>query len=83
MGDMRLTVDQQVCTGCHTCEVICSLHHVGGMGTGASSMRISRSNHTSEIVWRVESTCDLCTHEEQPLCIKYCQLNAIRLEATP
>lgn len=81
MGEMRLSVDSVLCTGCHTCEVMCSFHHTGGMGTGASSMRIWRSNHTSEVTWQVESSCDLCLSEEQPLCVKYCQLDAVRLEA--
>jgi anaerobic carbon-monoxide dehydrogenase iron sulfur subunit len=78
---MSLTVDPDLCTGCRSCEIMCSFHHTGGMGTGASSIAISRSNHTAEIGWRIDSTCDLCAQEQQPLCAKYCQLGAVRVEA--
>ena len=78
---MPLFVDLDLCTGCRSCEIMCTYHHSGGMGTGASSISISRSNHTAEIGWRVDSTCDLCAHELQPLCVKYCQLGAVRIEA--
>ena len=78
---MPLTVDPDLCTGCRSCEIMCSFHHSGGMGTGASSIAISRSNHTAEIGWRIDSTCDLCAQEQQPLCVKYCQLGAVRIEA--
>jgi hypothetical protein len=49
------------------------------MGTGPSSLHISKSNHTAEIGWRVDSTCDGCAGENGALCIKYCHLGAIRL----
>ena len=79
----RVIVDPVQCTGCRTCELACSLHHTGAMGTSDSSIRISRSNHTAAVGWMVEPSCDLCPDEHQPLCVKYCQLGLIRLEARP
>lgn len=82
MRDVRPLVDPELCTGCRTCEVICTFHHTGGMGTGASSLHISKSNHTAEIGWRVDSTCDGCAGEDEALCVKYCQLGAARLDGS-
>jgi Fe-S-cluster-containing hydrogenase component 2 len=79
MRDARPLVDPELCTGCRTCEVICTFHHTGGMGTGASSLQISKSNHTAETGWQLDSTCDGCAGEDEALCAKYCQLGAIRL----
>ena len=53
------------------------------MGTGASSLHISKSNHTAQIGWRLDSTCDACDGENEALCVKYCQLGAVRLDGAP
>ena len=81
MSDGRLLLDPDRCTGCRACELACSLHHSGLMSPELSSLRVSRDNHTAAIEWQLLSTCDLCEREPQPLCVKYCPFDAIRIEA--
>lgn len=76
-----VSVDPAVCTGCRTCELACGLHHTGRMAPAASSIRIGLSNLTSAVTWEVQATCDVCAGEEQPLCAKYCAVEAVRVAA--
>jgi hypothetical protein len=41
-----------------------------------SSTRVSRDNDTARITLSVDSTCDLCSGEEEALCVKYCAYEA-------
>jgi len=76
-------VDPDLCSGCRTCELACSMHHSGLMSPELSSVRVHRSNRTAAVDWRVLPTCDLCADEEHPWCTKYCRTGAIRIEARP
>jgi Fe-S-cluster-containing hydrogenase component 2 len=76
-GGTGLWVDTQRCSGCRTCELACSFHHTGAFAPASSSIRISRSNETAEMGWRLEASCDLCAEEPGPLCVRYCQYDAI------
>jgi hypothetical protein len=37
---------------------------------------VSKDNDTARITLSVDSTCDLCSGEEQALCVKYCAYGA-------
>ena len=67
-----------LCFGCRTCELACSFHHKGVFAPEQSSIRVSRSNQTGVIGWRVDSSCDGCKGEPRPLCVRYCSYGALR-----
>lgn len=68
----------ELCFGCRTCELACSFHHEGVFGPELSSIRVSRCNQTAVITWSVDSSCDGCTKEDLPLCVRYCSYGALR-----
>lgn len=37
---MRIKVNKKACSGCHLCEMVCSLHHTGLINTEKSAIRI-------------------------------------------
>ncbi|MFH1490199.1 MAG: hypothetical protein ABII06_14945 [Pseudomonadota bacterium] len=74
---MKISGDIQKCYGCRTCELACSFHHEGVFALSLSSIKISRSNLTGKMGWKIDSTCDSCVGEDQPLCVKYCAYGAI------
>jgi len=78
---MYILTDVSRCKGCRACELACSFHHSGrrSFSPAASSTRVSRDNDTAEITISIDSTCDLCSGEEQPLCVKYCVYGARRV----
>ena len=76
----RVIIDPDLCIGCRTCELACSMHHSGLMSPELSSIQVRRCNRAAAIVWEVLSSCDLCAGEEGPLCEKYCAAEAIRIE---
>jgi carbon-monoxide dehydrogenase iron sulfur subunit len=75
-----IVLDPDLCSGCRTCELACSMHHSGLMSPEFSSVQVCRSNRTAVIDWCVLPTCDLCAGEEQSWCTKYCRTGAIRIE---
>lgn len=76
-----ILTDFSRCKGCRACELACSFHHSGrrSFSPSASSTRVSRDNDTAEITIAIDSSCDLCSGEEQPLCVKYCVYGARRV----
>ncbi|MEJ2724208.1 MAG: hypothetical protein P8175_06085 [Deltaproteobacteria bacterium] len=45
---MRIKVNKKKCTGCHLCEVVCSLTHLGAINTEKSAIRVQKDDlHTS------------------------------------
>lgn len=75
---MRILTDTETCVGCRICELACSLHHAGSFLPEESSIRITRNNQNGEVNLFIDSTCDLCQEEAQPLCLKYCLYGALR-----
>lgn len=75
---MFVLLDAGRCKGCRICELACSFHHSGhkAFSPSISSTRVSRDNDTARITLSVDSTCDLCSGEEQALCVKYCAYGA-------
>jgi Fe-S-cluster-containing hydrogenase component 2 len=41
---MRISVDAEKCTGCHICEMVCSLHHEGVINLERSAIRVSKDD---------------------------------------
>jgi Fe-S-cluster-containing hydrogenase component 2 len=79
MGGMSGIVrTPDLCFGCRTCELACSFHQTGAFAPEQSSIRVTRSNQTGVITWRVDSSCDGCMEEDRPLCIQYCSYGALR-----
>lgn len=41
---MRIKVDEKKCSGCHLCEIVCSLFHLGMINTEKSAIRIKKDD---------------------------------------
>ena len=41
---MRIKVDKKKCTGCHLCEMVCSLFHLGVINTEKSAIRVQKDD---------------------------------------
>ena len=41
---MRIRVDPKKCSGCHLCEAVCSLLHLGAINTEKSAIRIKKDD---------------------------------------
>lgn len=80
LGDkaMKIVRNTEACYGCRTCELACSFHHERIFSPELSSIRVSRNNRTGKIEWSINSTCDSCQGETQPLCMRYCAYGALQ-----
>lgn len=56
---MKIKINSKKCTGCHLCELVCSLFHLGVMNTEKSAIRILKD--------------DLDTSMNQPLVCRQCK----------
>jgi Fe-S-cluster-containing hydrogenase component 2 len=68
----KILINYKKCTGCSTCELICSYMHEGAFNNKRSMIRSANSDHYSH---DVPTVCMLC--EDAP-CIKACPFNALR-----
>ena len=41
---MRIKVDPKKCSGCHLCEMVCSLYHLGVINIERSAIRIQKDD---------------------------------------
>ena len=46
---MRIIVNRQKCTGCHLCELVCSLYHLGISNPEKSAIRIQKDDLNTSI----------------------------------
>jgi len=46
---MRIQVDRKKCSGCHLCELACSLFHLGVMNPERSAIRIEKDDLESSV----------------------------------
>lgn len=51
---------------------MCGFHHTGAFNPDAASIRVRRDYVTGVITWSLDTTCDGCGNEPEPLCVKYC-----------
>ena len=77
----RLKHRAALCYGCRTCELVCSLHHVGAFQPARSSISATRRPSRGTVRWTIDETCDLCAGETDALCVRYCAYGALGIEA--
>jgi len=82
----NLIVNNEICTGCKSCELACSFHHKKIFQPSISSIAVGideRDRKISISIYNVESgrhiACDNCIEEKIPLCVKFCSIGALRL----
>ena len=46
---MRIKVEKERCSGCHLCEMVCSLFHLGTLNIEKSAIRIERDDLNSSV----------------------------------
>ncbi len=66
------------CTGCMTCEIICSFVHEGECRPALSKIKVYREPFTGETKIKVENDCDLCGGKVE--CIRWCPVGVLKLE---
>ena len=62
---MKIKVDPKKCSGCHLCEMVCSLFHIGIIHTGKSAIRIQKDDLDTSL-----NTPLLCRQCKQMECLK-------------
>ncbi len=77
---MKVLRNSERCYGCRACELICSYHHLKVFSPGGGSIRVDKDNATGKIAWSIQSTCDSCTGEQVPLCVRYCSYEALSIQ---
>jgi len=84
MEEMRIFSDR--CTGCRTCELVCTFHFTGTFGRKAGAIEVHRNEEEGEFLpvihknrMHLRKACDLCADEKTPLCVKYCVVGAIEI----
>jgi len=75
---MSLLINAQACNGCRTCELACSFHHRGVFIPESSSIKVVSDCLEGKIQLMVDSTCDLCRAEPEPLCALHCFTGALK-----
>jgi carbon-monoxide dehydrogenase iron sulfur subunit len=75
-GEMVIVIDPNKCTGCHGCEMACSMEHYGMTSTSLSRIRITEFREVNTFI---PITCQAC---EDGLCIKVCPMGARRRSAS-
>ncbi len=70
-----ITVNLKKCVGCRTCELACSYYHKGCFNPKYSSIRVHFADNY-DIGMDILNTCDC---KRDPLCVKLCPTNAIKL----
>lgn len=74
---MRILRNSKRCYGCRACELACSYHHLRAFSPGGGSIRANKDHSTGRIEWMIDSTCDFCKGEQEPLCVRYCSYEAL------
>ncbi|MBI2876946.1 MAG: 4Fe-4S dicluster domain-containing protein [Candidatus Tectomicrobia bacterium] len=74
-----ITVNPQVCNGCKTCEVACSLHRAGECRPDRARIRVERQEERG-LVNAVPVVCQQC---ENPPCREACPTEAIVEDGGP
>lgn len=74
---MKISRKTQGCYGCKCCQIICGFHHTGTFDPSASSIQVRRNYVTGVISWTIDTSCDNCAGEAEPLCVKYCTYGII------
>jgi len=65
-----IVVDPDKCTGCHSCEMACSIKHFGLCGPNYSRVRVQEFREVNTFI---PVMCQACV---EAICIKVCPMNA-------
>jgi anaerobic dimethyl sulfoxide reductase subunit B (iron-sulfur subunit) len=87
MAKYGLLIDYDWCTGCHSCEMACSVEHdypVGQSGlklTEVGPWKIGGDNWQFDYLPVPTKQCDMCaslrSEGKQPTCVHHCQAKCI------
>jgi len=74
MDEKVLVVDQQKCTGCRQCELVCSVYHTGSSNPSRSRIKV--------VKWEEEGIYLplICNHCEEAYCVEVCPTKACHRE---
>ena len=71
----RIVVHSEICTGCRSCQVICSMHHHKEIAPTMARIRVK-----SDYPWKEQPV--VCQQCEMPKCREACPVEAITAEGT-
>jgi carbon-monoxide dehydrogenase iron sulfur subunit len=74
MEQKVLVVDQQKCTGCRLCELVCSVHHTGASNPSRSRIKVVKWEHVGVYLPMT------CNHCEKAYCVEVCPTKACHRE---
>jgi len=75
--ERRLFMNIAQCTGCRSCEVMCSFHHCGGFNPNLSSIIVTRNDIEGTVNYKFLTSCDLCEGLPIPACVAACSPHAL------
>ncbi|MEM2191985.1 MAG: 4Fe-4S dicluster domain-containing protein [Candidatus Hadarchaeales archaeon] len=67
---MKLTVNQEVCTGCRVCTLVCSFYHEDVCNPAKARIHVERKSVEEDIP-------HVCTQCENPPCVRACPNQAL------
>lgn len=74
MEQKVLVVDQQKCTGCRLCELVCSVHHTGASNPSRARIKVVKWEHVGVYLPMT------CNHCEKAYCVEVCPTKACHRE---
>jgi len=74
MEERVLVVDQQKCTGCRQCELVCSVYHTGSSNPSRSRIKVVKWEHAGIYLPLI------CNHCEKAYCLEVCPTKACHRE---
>ena len=74
MEEKVLVVDQQKCTGCRQCELVCSVYHTGSSNPSRSRIKVFKWEHAGIYLPMI------CNHCEKAYCLEVCPTKACHRE---
>ncbi|MGA2318057.1 MAG: 4Fe-4S dicluster domain-containing protein [Thermodesulfobacteriota bacterium] len=74
MQEKVLVVDQQKCTGCRLCELVCSVFHTGASNPSRSRVKVVK---WEDVGFYLPMACNHC---EQAYCVEVCPTKACHRE---
>jgi carbon-monoxide dehydrogenase iron sulfur subunit len=75
----KISVDLEKCCVCRSCELACSFHHHKRFDPSCSSIRVHREDGKGTLEISLISTCDGCSGEKLPWCVRFCSSGCLRV----